>query len=264
MRISVTMSPRRSVMAAETPGCLLACGVVALIAAGCASAPPAPAVPLGLTYEQKLSSILRLEDERRLREPAPQTIAHEPLPRGRRAIAPAEGPPASPQADLIRLLTDPEARVRRRAALAVGRVGLREGVPPLAGLLADGDPEVRQMAAFALGLIADVSGKDPLVAALNDESPLVKGSAAEALGLIGDASAADAIARMAAQVVASGAVAQPPSDDQDSRRDTSASALRLAMFSLARLKAYAPLASAVLDAGGQPRVRWWPLAFALQ
>jgi len=31
-----------------------------------------------------------------------------------------------------------------------------------------------------------------------------------------------------------------------------------------RLKAYGPLASAVLDGGGQPRVRWWPVAFALQ
>ena len=31
-----------------------------------------------------------------------------------------------------------------------------------------------------------------------------------------------------------------------------------------RLKAYPQLASAVLDAAGQPRVRWWPVAFALQ
>ena len=68
--------------------------------------------------------------------------------------------------DLGRLLTDTEARVRRRAALAVGRVGLPEGVPLLTPLLNDADPEVRQMAAFALGLIGDRSARDPLVTAL--------------------------------------------------------------------------------------------------
>jgi cyclophilin family peptidyl-prolyl cis-trans isomerase/HEAT repeat protein len=143
-------------------------------------------------------------------------------------------------------------------------VGLREGVQPLAGLLADGDPEVRQMAAFAMGIIGDASARDPLIAALADESPLVKGSAAEALGLIGDAGAAAAVARMASDLVAAGAVAEPPGEDADARRDTPAAALRLALFALARLKAYAPLASAVLDASGQPRIHWWPVAFALQ
>ena len=56
------------------------------------------------------------------------------------------------------LLGDAEARVRRRAALAVGRVGLPEGVEPLTRLLTDGEIEVRQMAAFALGLIGDALG----------------------------------------------------------------------------------------------------------
>ncbi len=35
------------------------------------------------------------------------------------------------------------------------------------------------------------------------------------------------------------------------------------MFALVRLNAYDQLAAAVLD-GAQPRVRWWPVAFALQ
>lgn len=153
--------------------------------------------------------------------------------------------------------------MRRRAALAVGRVKLRDGVAPLTRLLADPDPEVRQMAAFAIGLIGDRSGRDALVGALNDEHPLVKGSAAEALGLIGDASVADAIARMATQLVTAGAVTTVP-DDADTRRDTPAAAVRLAIAALVRLQAYLPLASVVLDAAGQPRVRWWPVAFALQ
>ena len=36
------------------------------------------------------------------------------------------------------------------------------------------------------------------------------------------------------------------------------------MYALVRLKAYPQLAAAVLDANGQPRVRWWPVAYALQ
>jgi cyclophilin family peptidyl-prolyl cis-trans isomerase len=119
------------------------------------------------------------------------------------------------------------------------------------------------MAAFAIGLIGDRSGRDVLIGALNDEHPLVKGSAAEGLGLIGDASAADAIGRMATQLVTTGAVATIPADEEV-RRDTPAAALRLALVALARLKAYPALASVVLDEAGQPRVRWWPVAFALQ
>jgi cyclophilin family peptidyl-prolyl cis-trans isomerase/HEAT repeat protein len=120
------------------------------------------------------------------------------------------------------------------------------------------------MAAFALGLIGDARAREPLVGALADPSPLVQGSAAEALGLIGDAAAADALGRFVAQVVQSGALAPPPGDAEDAARDTPAAACRLAIFALVRLKAYPQLAAAVLDASGQPRMRWWPVAFALQ
>ena len=41
-------------------------------------------------------------------------------------------------------------------------------------------------------------------------------------------------------------------------------AFRLGVFALVRLKAFDQLAAAVLDGSGQPRVRWWPVAFALQ
>ena len=128
---------------------------------------------------------------------------------------------APPPPDLVRLLSDNEARVRRRAALAVGRVGLRDGVQPLVAVLGDSDPEVRQMAAFALGLLGDKTARDPLVGALADESPLVQGSAAEALGLIADPAAAEPIGRMVAQIVQGGAVGQP-GEDEDARRDTPA------------------------------------------
>jgi HEAT repeat protein/cyclophilin family peptidyl-prolyl cis-trans isomerase len=245
--------------------------VLAVIASACASAPPAAppvkAAPVvTTTFEEKISWILRLEDQRALRDPAP-IVPPPPAPvvpaRGERAPVAAPPPPPPPRPDLLRLLMDGEARIRRRAALAVGHVGLGEGAPPLIALLSDADAEVRQMAAFALGLIGDRSARDPLIAALADPSPLVKGSAAEALGLIGDPAAADAIGRMASQIVGSGALANPPTEEADGQRDSPAWALKAAVFALVRLKAYGPLASVVLD-GAQPRVRWWPVAYALQ
>ncbi|MBI3493651.1 MAG: HEAT repeat domain-containing protein [Acidobacteria bacterium] len=239
--------------------------MLALAVSACASAPPAPiaaANPGPNLFEKKMASILRLEDQRILRDPVPPPAPAPPLPaRGQRT--PVVAPPAPPP-DLIEMLADDEARIRRRAALAVGRVRLAEGAPPLVTLLKDEEPEVRQMAAFALGLIGDKSARDPLVAALGDPSPLVQGSAAEALGLIGATDAAEAIGRLAGQIVRSGAVTPPPGDEDDARRDTPASVLRLCVYALVRLKAYPPLAAAVLDERGQPRARWWPVAYALQ
>ncbi len=217
--------------------------------------------------------MLRLEDERVLRDPAPpvpEPPRVEPARPGQKAavsatIPASAAPPLVP--DLVRLLGDGEARVRRGAALAIGRVGLREGVAPLIKVLGDPDPEVRQMAAFALGLLGDRSASDALIAALGDPEAVVKGSAAEALGLIGDPAAAEPIARMATQVADVGALAQVAANganaDEDVR-DTPAAAFRLGIFALVRLKAYPALASAVLDASGQPRVHWWPVAYALQ
>jgi len=120
--------------------------------------------------------------------------------------------------------------VRRRAALAIGHVGLSEGVAPLVTALGDAEPEVRQMAAFALGLIGDKAARDPLMSALADASPLVRASAAEALGLLGDPAAADAVAGLAYQVVQSGALAQIPADEEDLKRDTPAASFRLAIY----------------------------------
>ena len=244
--------------------------LTALAASACASAPPAapgklaaPAVDQKV-FEQKMASILRLEDQRMLRDPAlpPAPPAPAAAPRGRKPLPVVAAP--LPLPDLTRLLTDEEARIRRRAALAIGHVGLAGGVTPLLAVLADPDPEVRQMAAFALGLLGDPRARDPLTAALADPSPLVQGSAAEALGLIGDAGAADALGKFAAQAVQSGALAQTPDEGDDGRRDTPTAACRLAIHALVRLKAYPQLAAAVLDANGQPKVRWWPVAFALQ
>ena len=244
-----------------------ACLAASLLILAAGRAPAQPRVPLAapLTFEQKMAWMLQLEDQRVLRVPAPPAspvAAEQPVARGRRAQQAPVVPPPAP--DLVRLLQDAEGRVRRRAALSVGRVGLAEGVPPLAAVLAgDRDAEVREMAAFAMGLIGDRSAIEPLRAALRDPSPLVQGRAAEALGLVGDAGSALAIAAMASghlPVLKSDALR---ADDGAYPLEPSAEAFRLGVYALTRLKAADELLSVVLDQTGQPRLTWWPVAYAL-
>ena len=227
------------------------------VVTGCATAPPpAPAV---IPFEQKMAVILRLEDQRMLRD-APPAVVAPPAPSGRKPrVAPV--PPQLP--DLTTYLSDPEGRVRRRAALAIGRVGLAEGVAPLTGLLTDTDPEVRQMAAFALGLIGDPSAAAPLIQALGDADPLVRGRAAEALGQIDAKDAAAAIGTLVAALVRSPAVTAMAPDDEQWPAAPEAEAFKLALFALVRLGAFEPLAAAIVE-GGRPLSHWWPVAFALQ
>src|SRR3954468_6080475 len=165
------------------------------LGAACASAPPAAAPP-AVSFETKMSWILRLEDQRILRDAA-VPMAPPPVVSGKKGAVAAVPPPPP---DLLRLMRDPEARVRRRAALAVGRVGLAADAAPdlITVMRSDADPEVRQMAAFALGLLGDKSPAtiDALKLALADPSPIVTGRAAEALGLIGDAATAGDIGKL--------------------------------------------------------------------
>ena len=138
--------------------------IQALVLGSCATAvlPPSQpefTQPAPVTYERKLSWILQLEDQRILRDPSvvdselPTTV---PLP----VIDPQEAvsgsatldvmvPPPAPLAvaDLQRLATDSSAAIRRRAVIAIGRVGLVDGVETLVGALDDPRMEVREMAA---------------------------------------------------------------------------------------------------------------------
>src|SRR5689334_9128452 len=78
--------------------------VLTFLSCGPTAAPvTAPAAPAA-AFEQKMKWILQLEDQRQLRGGG---------------------------GDLIALLNDAEARVRRRSALAIGRVKLAEGIPGL-------------------------------------------------------------------------------------------------------------------------------------
>jgi cyclophilin family peptidyl-prolyl cis-trans isomerase/HEAT repeat protein len=88
--------------------------------------------------------------------------------------------------DLRNLFKARNANVRRRAALAAGRIGNEQAVADLIPLLQkDDEPEVRAMAAFALGEIESPLGADALIAVLSEtqDSPQ-RSRAVEALGKI--------------------------------------------------------------------------------
>lgn len=164
-------------MSADTWVRVAGAATLATALAGCTAAPrpvPAPAEPPApvIPIERKAGWILRLEQQRILREEALG-------------------------GDLTVLAKDQDAGVRRRSVLAIGRVGLAEGVPVAISGLSDGAEDVRATAAFALGLLGDARAVSSLEAALKDPSLLVRGRAAEALGLVGTSGAAAAIAEAA-------------------------------------------------------------------
>jgi cyclophilin family peptidyl-prolyl cis-trans isomerase/HEAT repeat protein len=191
----------------------------------------APAAPPAVPRIGKMAHLLELEDRRDLG-----------------------------QGQLDRYLHDADAGVRRRAALAAGRIGDAALAPSLIELINDGEPEVRQMAAFALGLVGDRVAVDRLVAALQDPEVVVRGRAAEALGRIGGVGVAAAVARL---VVDSTPPGPRPltirGDDPGSLSDPWV-ALRLGLLALARLKDAAAAQAALLDAG-RPRFDWWAATY---
>ncbi|MEQ1898898.1 MAG: HEAT repeat domain-containing protein [Vicinamibacterales bacterium] len=232
-----------------------------LFAAACASVPPAAptiAIPV-ISWEQKLGWMMRLEDQRLLRDPNPPA-RHELAPATAKRAAVVAPPEPS---DIIPLLTDPEARVRRRAALAAGRAGQEEAVGPLVTLLRDEEFEVRQMAAFALGLLGRGSARPALVAALSDPHPAVQGRAAEALGRLAATDDAAAVAAMVRVHLEKGALKEILPDDE-SGGQLPADAVRLGLVALGGLGSFEALASVALGSDAIPISSWWPFAYALQ
>jgi cyclophilin family peptidyl-prolyl cis-trans isomerase/HEAT repeat protein len=158
--------------------------------------------------------------------------------------------------ELVRRLRDSDRGVRRRAALAAGRIAAPELVPPLVELMNDQEVEVRRMAAFALGLAGSRLAVERLLASLQDADAQVRDRAAEALGRIGDARAALPIARLVIDSL-------PKTIDRmtvrgDDPKDAAAQwgEQRLALFALARLKDVQAARVALLD-GARPRFDWW-------
>ena len=244
------------------PTTLAVCAGLLAAAVGCAAAAP-PAAPVGPpTLLEKLGWILRLEDQRVLRDPTAPPRAE--IPAAVEISDTAETPPPvalRPVPDLVDLLADGAPRVRRRAALAVGRVGRSEGIAPLAEALNDPEPEVRQMAAFALGLIGDEAAAEPLLLALRDPLPLVQGRAAEALGRLGVDGAREAIGALVGRYITEAYGLDP--EDLAYPLTPEVEAFRLGLYALADLRAFEQLANVLLQPNGQPVIWWWPVADVL-
>ena len=94
-------------------------------------------------------------------------------------------PPDQVSQRLITLLDDPQADVRRTAALSLGKISDPASINGLVKSLSDPDQEVRQWSAWALGNLGDHLSQEAVVAliqSLADPSEKVKQTAALALG----------------------------------------------------------------------------------
>ena len=238
----------------------------------CATAPPPAALtPIVVPYEQKLSWILRLEDQRLLRDPALGEPEDAPVVAGADTEAPRVSNPASapvalglPQSatpDLLRLIHDSSGAIRHRSAVAIGRVRLADGVQALVSALSDPQMEVRASAAFSLGLIGDAAAVDPLAEALRDVSPIVQGRAAQALGMLGARGTLDAIQAMVVMHVTEAYDVDP--EELGYPLTPRIEAFRSGLYALSALGSYDGLAATILTEEGDPLLWWWPVAHAL-
>ena len=256
MRIVVRAKPAPSTSGLRVSGI----GLLTLLAVACVGTPiVVPVEPP--SFDEKVSWILRLENQRVLRD-VPETAIVPDATGEATPVTPDTAVSLRPEPDLVALLMDPEPQLRRRAALAIGRVRLSQGVPPLISALSDPVMEVRQASAFALGLIGDVTAAPALVEALQDPEPTVQGRAAEALGRIGAVDAGESIGGLVRSYVSAAFDLEP--DDLSYPLSPEIEAFRLGLYALSALRAYEPLAGAVLQETGQPILWWWPVAYALQ
>ena len=238
----------------------------------CASVPPPAPTPIVVSYEQKLAWILRLEDQRLLRDPALPAPQDTPPVEGEDPEAPpvpggaatsgVRSLPQSATPDLLRLIEDPSAAIRRRSAVAIGRVRVADGVPALVRALSDPQMEVREIAAFGLGLIGVPAAVEPLVEALRDVSPVVQGRAAQALGMLGARGTIEAIQSMVAMHVTEAYAVDP--EELGYPLTPRIEAFRSGLYALAALGSYDALAATILTETGDPVLWWWPVAYALR
>ncbi len=97
------------------------------------------------------------------------------------------------------LMESSNAKIRRRAALAAGRIGNEAAIPALTEILeSDADVLTRATAAFALGEIESVKGADAILKVLANakNSDEIRARAVEAAGKIAAANAKDATSKI--------------------------------------------------------------------
>jgi cyclophilin family peptidyl-prolyl cis-trans isomerase/HEAT repeat protein len=154
--------------ASVTPALIISCVLLSLLCAPCSRSTQAATQRQAPAKRAQAAVAVRVPEETLLR------------------IIEAEDERRWDDADLGKLLTDVNPAVRRRAALAAGRIGDEGAVASLSSLLrGDRDESVRATAAFALGEIEAESGADSLVEVLRlSKSPVVRARVIEALGKI--------------------------------------------------------------------------------
>jgi cyclophilin family peptidyl-prolyl cis-trans isomerase/HEAT repeat protein len=202
--------------------------------------PPPPASPRPVILDESaigaIAELLRMEDRRRI--------------------------------DSVRvagLLAHPEAQVRGRAALAVGRIGDRRMAPLLIGALGDTAVYVRASSSLALGELGDTSAAvlgalaDLALNAPRDDSAAVE--AVAALGRLGTVAGRDALLRLLEEppAVATGtdtaARATDAADTLAEPINTSAREALLAIWRLPRTRAVVEAVMAHADAA-DVETRW--------
>ncbi|CAN5371431.1 peptidylprolyl isomerase [soil metagenome] len=156
---------------------------------GACAAPAAGPRPLALGEAEidAIATLLRLEDRREFDEGLLREITASPVVEVRRRAALAAGrirhPGATPL--LLPLLDDPDTAVAATAAFALGQQGDTSAVAPLAALLTSEairrTPTVAAEAASALGKLRGEPARQALLSVLRD-TPLIDQGAAEAVG----------------------------------------------------------------------------------
>jgi cyclophilin family peptidyl-prolyl cis-trans isomerase len=140
---------------------------------------------------------------------------------------------------LIDLVTVPHGSVRRRAVVALGRIGSPRGIAPLVTVLsADKDPQMRALAAFALGEIESHYSVEPLIEQLQNRSTdtAVRARIVEALGKIAaNRESAAALGAYATNAIALLVAGSLPDSSRDLTEDEKLLG-SLALTALLRLK----------------------------
>jgi cyclophilin family peptidyl-prolyl cis-trans isomerase/HEAT repeat protein len=147
--------------------------------------------------------------------------------------------------ELIDMLLPPHGGARRRAILALGRIGYASALPAMQDVLTgdknaeNRDPKFRALAAFSLGEIESHYAVSALIARLDpaiEKSELVRARAIEALGKIGSNKLSSAaLGKYGVAGIADAIAAQLPPTDTEPSEDAKLKG-SLALTALLRLK----------------------------
>ncbi len=164
--------------------------------------------------------------------------------------------------EIITRLSDPNPLLRRRAAVALGRIGDPETAGSLAVLLTDGSDSVRASAAFSLGLLEGPLPEEIRAAlrlALTDPSLEVRARAIEALGRKSSEETAQTIALSLRDWLPTGSTPYRWGEEIElSAIRLPHLDLRLGLFALARIGNLRWAWNTLATEEGNPRFLWWP------